>query len=66
VALPDTFGALRERSTTLWIGLVWCALSTAVVAAVPGIRNVRRIDAPDPPPSGAIPDPAVLAGKPEP
>ena len=32
-------------STTLWIGVVWCA-STAVVAALPEIRNVRRIDAP--------------------
>jgi predicted MFS family arabinose efflux permease len=53
-------------STTLWIGAVWCALSTAVVVAVPGIRNVRRIDAPEELPSGAIPDPAVVAGQPEP
>ena len=41
-------------STTLWIGVVWCALSTAVVATLPGIRNVRRIDAPEPLPSGPI------------
>ena len=53
-------------STTLWIGVVWCALSTAVVAALPEIRNVRRIDAPEPLPSGPIPDPAVVAGRPEP
>jgi predicted MFS family arabinose efflux permease len=53
-------------STTLWIGVVWCALSTAVVVAVPGIRNVRRIDDAEQLPSGPIPDPAVVAGKPEP
>lgn len=53
-------------STTLWIGVVWCALSTAVVVAVPGVRNVRRIDAPQEVPSGPIPDPVVVAGKPEP
>ena len=53
-------------SATLWIGVVWCTLSTAVVAAVPGIRNVRRIDTPEPLPAGPIPDPAVVAGKPEP
>jgi predicted MFS family arabinose efflux permease len=53
-------------STTLWIGVVWCALSTAVVAAVPGVRNLRRIDDAEPLPVGPIPDPAVVAGKPEP
>ena len=53
-------------STTLWIGVVWCTLSTAVVAAVPGVRKVRRIDAPELVPSGPTPDPAVVAGRPEP
>jgi predicted MFS family arabinose efflux permease len=53
-------------STTLWIGVVWCTLSTAVVALVPGVRNLRRIDEPEPVEAGPIPDPAVVAGKPEP
>jgi len=53
-------------STTLWIGVVWCTLSTAVVAAVPGVRNLRRIDDTEPLSAGPTPDPAIVAGKPEP
>jgi MFS family permease len=54
-------------STTLWIGAVWCALSTAIVVAVPSIRALRRIEEPEAGPAAApLADPAVVAGNPRP
>jgi MFS family permease len=54
-------------STTLWIGAVWCALSTAIVVAVPSIRALRRIEEPEGGPAAApLADPAVVAGNPRP
>ena len=62
--VSDQSSGSRRRSGS---AVVWCALSTAVLLALPEIRNLRRrIDAPEPLPSGPIPDPAVVAGRPEP
>jgi MFS family permease len=54
-------------STTFWISAGWCAASTAVVAALPSIRNLRRIEEPDVVP-GAQPvvEPAIVIGEPRP
>ena len=35
-------------STTLWISVGWAVLSTLVVLLVPSVRNLRRLDAPEP------------------
>ena len=54
-------------STTLWISTAWCALSTAIVVAVPSIRKLRRLDEPEAGPAAQpIADPAVVAGEPQP
>ena len=54
-------------STTLWIGAVWCAVSTAAVVAVPSIRNLRRIERPETPEAGAAPaDALIVPGAPQP
>ncbi|MGH2921924.1 MAG: MFS transporter [Gaiellaceae bacterium] len=53
-------------STTLWISAGWCALSTALVLAVPGIRNLRRLEEETGVPVVPAADPAVVVGRPEP
>lgn len=35
-------------STTLWIAVAWAVGSTLVVLLVPGVRNLRRLDEPEP------------------
>jgi MFS family permease len=35
-------------STTLWIAVAWAVLSTLAVLLVPSVRNLRRLDAPEP------------------
>jgi MFS family permease len=54
-------------STTLWISAIWCAASTAVVVALPSIRNLRRLEEPE---GGAeaqpLADPAIVVGGPKP
>lgn len=53
-------------STTLWISTAWCAFSTAVVVAVPSIRNLRRLEEPEAGPTvQPVADPAIVAGSPE-
>jgi MFS family permease len=48
-------------STTLWIALAWALGSTAVVLLVPGVRNLRRLDEPEPEPEQVL---ATLPGEP--
>jgi predicted MFS family arabinose efflux permease len=53
-------------STTLWISAGWCAFSTAVVVALPSIRNLRRIEEADAGPGAQpIADPAIVVGEPK-
>jgi hypothetical protein len=43
-------GPVASRSgvdATLWVGAVWVIVSTAALLTVPGIRALRRRDAPD-------------------
>ena len=40
--------ALIGISTTLWISVGWCVLSTLAVLLVPSVRNLRRLDEPEP------------------
>ena len=35
-------------STTLWISVGWAVLSTLVILLVPSVRNLRRLDEPEP------------------
>lgn len=35
-------------STTLWIAVTWAVLSTLAVLLVPSVRNLRRLDEPEP------------------
>jgi MFS family permease len=35
-------------SRTLWISVAWAVLSTAAVLLVPEVRNLRRLDEPEP------------------
>ena len=52
-------------STTFWISAGWCAASTAVVAALPSIRNLRRIEEPDVGPEAQpVADPVLVVGEP--
>ena len=54
-------------STTFWISAIWCAASTAVVAALPSIRNLRRIEEPDVGPEAwPVVDPVLVVGEPKP
>ena len=54
-------------STTLWISAGWCAFSTALIVALPSIRQLRRLEEPE---AGLaaqpVADPAIVAGQPEP
>ncbi|MEK6275363.1 MAG: MFS transporter [Actinomycetota bacterium] len=47
-------------STTLWISLGYLIASTLAVLLVPSIRNLRRLDEPEPEPEAALP----LTGEP--
>jgi len=54
-------------STTLWISAAWCAASTALVVALPSIRNLRRIEEPEAgAPAQPLADPAIVVGEPKP
>jgi MFS family permease len=44
-------------STTLWIALAWALGSTAAVLLVPGVRNLRRLDEPEPEPEQVLATP---------
>jgi MFS family permease len=44
-------------SATLWISAAWCAASTVAVLLVPGVRNLRRREEPEP----AVPETSPLA-----
>ena len=48
-------------STTLWISVTWAIASTLAVLLVPSVRNLRRLDGPEPEPKSAL---AVLPGEP--
>jgi MFS family permease len=48
-------------STTLWISVGYLIVSTLVVLLVPSVRNLRRLDGPEPTPEGVFP---TLAGEP--
>jgi len=48
-------------SATLWISVGWAIVSTLAVLLVPSVRNLRRLDDPEPEPEQAL---AVLAGEP--
>jgi MFS family permease len=53
-------------STVLWISTAWCAFSTALVVALPSIRNLRRLEEPEVgAPAVPVTDPAVVVGEPE-
>jgi MFS family permease len=52
--LADAIGV----STTLWLSVGYIGLSTTAILLVPGVRNLRRVDArPQAPP---LPAPATL------
>jgi MFS family permease len=48
-------------STTLWISFAWVVLSTLAVLLVRGVRNLRRLDKPEPEPDEVL---AKLPGEP--
>jgi MFS family permease len=48
-------------ATTLWISVTWAVASTLAVLLVPSVRNLRRLDGPEPEPESAL---AVLPGEP--
>jgi len=48
-------------STTLWISVGYLIVSTLAVLLVPSVRNLRRLDEPEPTPEAALP---ALTGEP--
>jgi MFS family permease len=48
-------------STTLWISVAWALISTGIVLLVPEVRNLRRLDEPEPEPEEVL---ATLPGEP--
>ena len=48
-------------STTLWISFSWALISTGLVLLVPEVRNLRRLDEPEPEPEEVL---ATLPGEP--
>ena len=48
-------------STTLWISVGYLIVSTLAVLLVPSVRNLRRLDEPEPTPDAALP---ALTGEP--
>ena len=48
-------------STTLWISVGYVVVSTLAVLLVPSVRNLRRLDEPEPSPEAAL---STLTGEP--
>jgi MFS family permease len=48
LVLSGPVSELIGISTTLWVSAVFAVLSTAVVLFVPGVRNLRRLEKPEP------------------
>jgi predicted MFS family arabinose efflux permease len=61
LVLSGPVAAAIGISTTLWIGVGFNVLSTGAVLLVPSVRNLRRLDEPEPEPEEVL---ATLPGEP--
>jgi predicted MFS family arabinose efflux permease len=61
LVLSGPVAATIGISTTLWIGVGFNVLSTGAVLLVPSVRNLRRLDEPEPEPEEVL---ATLPGEP--